>query len=187
MRWGLRLIFIYLLLIPLHGLGGEVVYEVASGSIKFHSDAPQELIRASSRNLVGVVDVKKRTFVFKINVASFEGFNSPRQKEHFNENYMESDVFPFASYSGKIIEEIDLLKDGEYSIRAKGKLTIHGVEHQRIIKCHVICKNGVITVQSDFSVLLAEHNIKIPRIVSDKLSPEINVSVIAVLKLKPSL
>jgi hypothetical protein len=181
MRAASFILVIITLLGSVSAYGQPDVYEVTTGSIHFHSDAPQELIRATSKNLIGVVDISKRTFLFKINVASFVGFNSPLQKEHFNENYMESDVYPFASYSGKIIEEIDLTKDGDFYIRAKGKLTIHGVDHQRIIKCHIICKGGVIQVQSDFTVLLADHNIKIPRIVSDKLSPEINVTINASL------
>jgi YceI-like domain len=164
--------------------GQTQIYEVSKGGIRFHSNAPQELIKASSAYLTGAVDVSSRTFFFKIGIVSFVGFNSPLQKEHFNENYMESDVFPYATFSGKIIEEIDVSKNGEYDIRAKGKMTIHGVEQQRLIKCHVICKDGVILVQSDFTVLLADHNIKIPRIVSDKLSPEINVSVNATLERK---
>ncbi len=171
-------------LLPIHLFGKGEVYEVVQGTIRFHSDAPQELIRASSDKLIGVLDVVNRTFLFKIDVASFVGFNSPLQKEHFNENYMESDLFPVAVYSGKIIEDMDLSKDGDFNIRTKGKLTIHGIDHQCIIRCHVICKKGVVTVQSDFIVLLADYNIKIPRIVYDKLSPQINVSVNAVLSVK---
>jgi hypothetical protein len=51
---------------------------------------------------------------------SFQGFNSPLQKEHFNENYVESDKFPEASFKGKIIEDQDLTVDGTYELRAKG-------------------------------------------------------------------
>ena len=164
------LVLLSILILPMSLFGQSEVYEVSKGDIHFHSNAPQELIKAASAYLSGIVDVKNRTFFFKISIASFIGFNSPLQKEHFNENYLESDVFPFATFSGKIIEEIDLSKNGAYDIRAKGKMTIHGVEEQRLI-----------CLQSDFTVLLADHNIKIPRIVSDKLSPEINVSVNAVL------
>ncbi len=42
-----------------------------------------------------------------LKVNSFKGFNSALQKEHFNENYMESENFPYASFEGKIIEDID--------------------------------------------------------------------------------
>ena len=186
MRLHSIVLFISVIFQSIFSYGQKDVYGVTNGIVRFHSDAQQELIRATSKNLIGAVDISKRTFLFKVNVVSFEGFNSPRQKEHFNENYMESDLFPVASYSGKIIEEVDLSKDGDYYIRAKGKLIIHGVEQQRIIKCHLVCKNGLITVQSDFIVLLADYNIKIPRIVSDKLSPEINVSVNLVLTPKQS-
>jgi len=184
MRNGL-LFFIAFMISPA-AFGQANIYEVTNGSIHFHSDAPQELISAISKNLVGAVDISKRTFLFKVGIASFAGFNNPLQKEHFNENYMESDLYPIASYSGKIIEEIDFSKDGDYNVRAKGKLIIHGVEHQRIIKCHLICKSGQITVQSDFVVQLVDYNIKIPRIVLDKLSEEIKVSVLANLVSRPS-
>ena len=159
----------------------EHIYELGRGSIQFHSDAPQELIRASSDQLTGIVDIEKKSFVFRISIASFLGFNSPLQREHFNENYMETDIYPTAMFSGKIIEDVDFSKDGEFEVRAKGKLVIHGIAQQRIIKCHVSCKKGKVKVESDFIVLLADHNIKIPRIVYDKLSPEIQVSMIATL------
>ncbi len=186
----MKIVVIALLLtlaLPAIAIGQVGVYEVTNGIVHFHSDAPQELIGATSKNLVGAVNISKRTFLFRISIASFVGFNSPLQKEHFNENYMESDMFPTATYTGKIIEDIDFSKDGDYHIRAKGKLVIHGVEQQRIIKCHIVCRNGTISVQSDFVVLLADYNIKIPRIVSDKLSPEIKVSVNAELQVKGSM
>ena len=108
---------------------------------------------------------------------TFDGFNSSLQKEHFNENYIESHKFPEASFSGKIIEDVDLTKDGTYAVRAKGNFTIHGVSQERIIKSDVTVKNGKINIQSAFSVLLEDHNIPIPKVVKDKLSSEINVQV----------
>ena len=125
--------------------------------------------------------MQKKLFVFKINISSFTGFNSPLQREHFNENYMETTFYPEAIFTGKVIEDADLSKDGAYNIRAKGKLKIHGIEQERIIKVHVVTKNKKLTATSDFIVLLADYDIKIPRIVSDKLSPNINVLVNCVL------
>ena len=110
------------------------------------------------------------------------GFNSPLQREHFNENYMESEHYPEATFTGKIIEDVDLARDGEYDVRAKGKLNIHGMEQERIIKGHVVTKNGKISLHAEFTVSLADHNIKIPRVVYDKLAPDISVTVNAVLK-----
>lgn len=157
------------------------IFQVKKGTIRFYSDAPQELINAESDNLKGVIDIKKKTFAFKIDMASFIGFNSPLQKEHFNENYIESAKYPDAVFQGKIIENIDLTKDGKYNVRAKGKMNIHGMAVERIIDAELQVKNEKITIHSVFVVPLLDHDIKIPRVVYDKLAMNINVSVDATL------
>lgn len=158
------------------------IYEASDGVVHFHSSAPHELIRASSSKLKCALDAPKKQFAFRLGIISFMGFNSPLQREHFNENYMESDRYPEATFTGKIIEDLDLRKDGEHDVRAKGKLNIHGMDQERIIKGHVSSKGGKITLHAEFMVSLADHNIKIPRVVYDKLAPDISVTVDAVLK-----
>ena len=175
-----RIALIILMLCSL-SLQAQHIYEINYGSVSFHSDAPKELISARSTGLKGAIDIQRKTFAFKVGIISFMGFNSPLQREHFNENYMETTIFPEATYSGKIIEDIDLAKDGEYVVRAKGKLKIHGIEQERIIRSVIISRKGRISIQSDFVVLLADHNIKIPKVVNNKLAPEISVSVNASL------
>jgi len=153
------------------------IYQTTSGKIAFRSDAPLETIKAVSNDLIGLLDISKKKFSFKIDVHSFKGFNSPLQKEHFNENYMESDKYPYASFSGKIIEDVDLSIDGNYELRAKGDLMIHNVSQERIIKTNVTVKTQVITVNSGFTILLSDHNIPIPKVVYQKLADEIKVEV----------
>ncbi len=157
------------------------VYKVNKGSIAFRSDAPLELIKASSNELAGLFDTQAKKFAFRIKVNSFQGFNTDLQKEHFNENYMESNNFPYASFEGKIIEDVDYNKPGVYSIRAKGNLTVHGVVQERIIKVDLTIKEKSLAVKSNFTVLLADHNIPIPKVVHEKLASEIKVEVKAEL------
>lgn len=150
-----------------------------SGKVNFTSDAPLELIQAASDKLKGVIEPSTNRFAFSIPIKSFEGFNSPLQREHFNENYMESDKFPNATFDGKIIEVIDFNKNGDYTVRAKGNLTIHGVTQERIIRSKLQIKDGTYFVNSQFSVLLKEHDITIPKIVNQKIAEEIMVDVTA--------
>ncbi len=159
-----------------------ILYHTVNGKISFRSEAPLELIRASSDQLIGLLDINKRNFSFKISIRTFEGFNSPMQKEHFNENYLESDKYHEASFSGKIIEDIDLTKEGSYSIRAKGMLTIHGVQQERIIKSEITISDNKISIMSNFTVLLSDHNIPIPKVVYQKLANEIKAEVTATLE-----
>lgn len=172
-----RLCMLLTMLFLVNNTVAQPVYKVQKSTITFNSDAPNELIKASSKKLKGLVNAGKKQFAFKVEVASFEGFNSPLQREHFNENYMESFRYNDISFSGKIIEDVDLSQDGKYTIRAKGKLDIHGVSRDRIIYADVITKEGSIEVVSDFRVALADHDIKIPRVVNDKLATEVYINI----------
>ncbi len=153
------------------------VFTCNSGLVKFVSKAPLETIKAESKKLSGALDVEKKTFAFTIPVSSFEGFNSPLQKEHFNENYMESEKLPKAVFKGKIIEDVDLKKQGVYNVRAKGTMTIHGVEKEMILKSKIAVGAVQVNVESSFTIPLKEFNIKIPNIVNQKIAQEILVDV----------
>ncbi|MCB0624384.1 MAG: YceI family protein, partial [Saprospiraceae bacterium] len=159
------------------GLNAQELFKTGKSQVYFKSDAPLELIEATSGELKGVINMEDRSFAFSIPVRSFQGFNSPLQREHFNENYLESADYPNATFVGKVIEKVDLTQPGEYIVRAKGQLTIHGVEQERIIRSKVVSSNGRLTVTSFFTVLLAEHQITIPKIVYQKIAEVIQVHI----------
>lgn len=155
----------------------QLLYKTDNGHASFVSDAPLELIKAESEELKGVVDPQKRTFAFQLEVKSLQGFNSALQQEHYYENYMETDKYPKASFSGKIIENIDFSTPAEIKIRAKGELNIHGVEKERIINCTLFIREDGFRVTSTFVVLLDDHNISIPKLVYQKIAEEIKVTI----------
>jgi YceI-like domain len=147
-----------------------------TGEISFASKAQLELIKASSDKVQGLLDPGTNQFAFLVLIKSFKGFNSELQRQHFNDNYMESDKFPKATFSGKIIEPIDFSKDSTYEVRAKGDLDIHGQKQSRIIKSKLTIKNRQLTIESHFVVPLTDHIISIPKIVSQKIATEIEVN-----------
>ncbi len=158
------------------------LYSTKTGKVSFVSEAPLEIIKASSNKLAGILNTKDKSFVFKVSMKSFNGFNSPLQKVHFNENYIESDKYSDAKFKGKIIEDINFKKDGSYKIRAKGKFSIHGVEQPKTIRCKMIIKGKEIRISSSFQVHLEDHDIKIPTIVNQKLAEVITVKIKTSLK-----
>jgi polyisoprenoid-binding protein YceI len=162
-------------------IGQERIYSTQSGTISFVSDAPLEVIAASSKKMEGVIDIEAMTFAFSVTIRTFEGFNNGLQRQHFYENYMETDKYPVATFSGKIIEHIELSKPGTYTVRAKGQLTIHGREKERIIKVELISTGKEIKATTMFFVPLVDHQIEVPRIVNQKIAQEIEVKVNAVL------
>ena len=174
-------ILMSLLLLSGHRTALPPRYSCNNGEITINSVAALELITAQSNKLHGVIDTENRTFAWTVEIRSFQGFNSPLQREHFNENYMETTQFPKAKFTGKIIEQVNFEQAGTQSIRAKGILSIHGVDQERIVKSTLSNHNGKLYIQSKFTVPVADHNISIPRIVHQKIAEEIEVTVTAVL------
>jgi hypothetical protein len=155
----------------------QTVYMAQKSEVKFTSDAPLEMIEATSTKLQGAIKTDDRSFVFRAPMHTFEGFNSSLQKTHFNTNYLETGKYPYTIFEGKIIEEVDFTKSGTYMVRGKGTLTCHGIEQDRIIKCKLIITDNTVKITSDFSVMLDDHNIKIPSVVNQKIAEEITVSI----------
>jgi polyisoprenoid-binding protein YceI len=156
-------------------------FVMKSGTIKFVSKAQLELIQAASDKLQGILDPSNNQFAFLIDMRSFQGFNSGLQRQHFNENYIESEKFPLARFSGKVIEQIDYAQNGVSEVRAKGELDIHGQKQVRIIKVKITVNGNQISIEAQFLIPLSDHNITIPKIVNQKIATEIEVGVNATL------
>jgi polyisoprenoid-binding protein YceI len=166
-----------LMLIAVSVSAQKKVFTSRKSLVKFVSNAPLEVIKASSSQLKGFLDTEKRNFTFLIPSTSFEGFNSPLQQVHFYENYVEAQKYPESRFAGKIIEQVDFNADGDYQVRAKGILSIHGVDQERIIKVRIKINRGILYASSDFSILLQEYNITIPKVVYQKIAEEIFINV----------
>ncbi len=180
-----RVLFVLIVIIFQSISASSTTYFYSNTSkVNFSSDAPQELISASSNSMRGLIDADKKTFIFKVLIRTFSGFNSALQKEHFNEKFLESEKYPEALFSGKIIEDIDFTIPGTYTIRTKGKFIIHGVEQERIVKTEITIKGEEIIFSTKFTILLADFNIKVPKVVHEKIASEISVEVEGVLKKK---
>jgi polyisoprenoid-binding protein YceI len=173
----MALLSVMLLLFKGNQSSQALKFQCTDGKVMLKSIASLEVIQARSHKLRGVIDSENQSFAWTVEIRSFEGFNSPLQREHFNENYMESDKFTKASFTGKIIEKVDFSIPGAQSVRAKGKLTIHGIEQERIIKTQVENKGGKIMINCKFTVPVADHDIAIPKIVNQKIAEEIQVTI----------
>ena len=97
-----------------------------TGEARFYSKAPLEDIEASNGNVVAVIDFDKSEVAVKMLIKKFE-FRKSLMQEHFNENYMESDKYPSATFSGALegLSAIDLRKDGVHEVKITGEIDIH--------------------------------------------------------------
>ncbi|SEK18294.1 YceI-like domain-containing protein [Parapedobacter koreensis] len=144
--------------------------------ISFFSAAPLEDIAAATEHASSALHTKTNEIAFKVPIKSFV-FNKRLMQEHFNENYLESDKFPYATFGGKITEPIDWSSDGSYPVTVMGFLEIHGVKKPYAVKTTVEIKGTTVTAHAKFDVKLADHDIKIPRVVIKNIAEVVAVDV----------
>ncbi|PIY10641.1 MAG: YceI family protein [Flexibacter sp. CG_4_10_14_3_um_filter_32_15] len=157
-------------------------YVLEESKVYFFSSAPMEDIEANNKDCKGVIDTKTNAFSFRIPIKSFV-FSSSLMQEHFNENYMESEKYPNATFKGKIEGDYDLKTDGTYNVVAVGDLEIHGKKQARKIPSQILVKNGKASIKSTFDVKLEDHNIEIPSLLFQKIAESIKVDMNSDLKL----
>lgn len=166
----------FLVLIISHAVKGQT-YTSRSTQFTFFSQAPLENIKAQSNQGVSALNTNTGEIYFKVKIRSFQ-FKKGLMQEHFNEKYMESDKYPDAEFKGTINEVPDYKKDGVYPVTVTGNLNIHNVSKEYTVKATLEKKGGLITGQSVFNVRVADHKIKIPRLVFRNIAEVVEVTVL---------
>ncbi|MBT6439782.1 MAG: YceI family protein [Flavobacteriales bacterium] len=164
-------------------VNAQDLYAVTESEIKFHSDSPLEKIEAINKKTKSFFKISSKTLMFVIPVVSFK-FEKPLMEEHFNENYLETEKFPTAKFSGTINEELDYTKNGTYDASATGKLTIHGVEQERLINGTITVKDSQLIFEGNFQIKLKDHDIDIPSIVIQNIAEVVDVTATLVYEPK---
>ena len=149
-----------------------------SGKISFFSATSVENIDATNKSVVCLLDPKTGNLQFAVLMKGFE-FKKALMQEHFNSDYVESDKFPKAEFTGKVMNNngVDYNNNGTYSAYVEGKLTIHGVTKDVETTGTVTVKDGKLLANCTFNVLLADYNITVPKLYRDNISKSIKVII----------
>lgn len=150
------------------------LYSSSKTEFSFFSKAPLEDIEAKNTRANSIINLSNRELVVRIPVSQFQ-FKNKLMQQHFNENYMESEKYPYATFKGKIIEDLDLSKPGVYSVNASGVLNIHGVDQERKLSGKITVGEKSILLETAFDVMLIDHKIDIPKLVFKKIAEKIEV------------
>lgn len=155
-------------------------YFTKSGTIGFDATSPSspEKIEGINRSATCVIDTKSGAIQFAVLMKGF-AFERALMEEHFNENYAESSKYPKSEFKGKLkdVEGIDFSKDGTYSLKVKGDLSMHGQTKEVETTGNVIVKSGKISATADFNVKLSDFDISIPGLVADKVAKVAKITV----------
>ena len=145
-----------------------------NGMISFFSETPIENIKAQNNQVLSIVDAANGKMAISILMKSFM-FKKALMQEHFNENYVESDKYPKATFKGTIID-FDKITASGVSIEIKGYLTMHGITKEITIEALTKKTPEAIKMTGDFIINLADFDVNIPSVVKNKISEKIKVS-----------
>ncbi|HUB60530.1 MAG TPA: YceI family protein [Puia sp.] len=173
----MKLIFFVFILAAVQPSGAYAqLYTTRSGFIGFYSKTALEDIRGENNQVYAVIDAGRKNLAF---AALLRGFIFPKElmQEHFNENYVESDKYPKAIFSGAYTGDVALDKDGVYQVAVKGNLTLHNVTRTIETEATLEVRSGHLLGVAEFKVKPEDFNIGIPAVVRDKIDKEVTVKV----------
>ena len=145
-------------------------YLAKDGLISFFSEAPLEDISAVNKKVSAVFDASTADLVFQLKISDFT-FPKALMQEHFNETYLESDIYPKSTFTGKV------MKNKDTQVTVQGELIIHGERNNIKVDGLMIKNKESVIISAEFAIKLEDYNIKIPTIVMYKIAEEIDVRV----------
>jgi len=158
-------------------------YITKTGTVNFEASVPSfEEVKANNNSVTAILNGENGEFAVLVLIKGFR-FKNALMEEHFNENYAESEKFPKSTFKGTIYN-FDLSSSMEnYNI--SGELSFHGVQKTvEKIPITLIRDYHTISISGAFKTKASEFDIKIPKIVRNKISENVEVSFEFELKLK---
>ena len=156
--------------------------------VKFISDAPIEDFEGITDNIDGYLYLQNADFsgvselYFEVDLRTLDTGIGLRNR-HMRDNYLETDDFPMAAYSGKIANAKQISKN-RWQVDVSGKMKIHGVERAQKISGEISFSKKGVKIESKFNVKLSDHKIDIPSLMFYKIDEEMHLEVNFKLDLK---
>ncbi|PBI83765.1 Protein YceI [Flavobacterium sp. ACN2] len=148
-----------------------------TGNIKFQASMPTyEEVAAESKSVSAVLDQTTGDFASLVLIKGFR-FKVALMEEHFNENYMESEKFPKATFKGKI-EDFDSSKitSSPKNFTLKGDLTIHGKTKPVSVIVKISKTTNGVNAIGTFEAKPEDFDIEIPSLVRKKIAEKIKIN-----------
>jgi polyisoprenoid-binding protein YceI len=172
---------VLLLVTGLHRVEAQQ-YLSEEGKAVFTSETPLTTFSGESSKLAGFVDLKENLVDFYLDLNTLDTGIGLRDK-HMRKNYLETDKYPFAEFTGRLKEvPEDLQKLQE--VEVIGLFKIHGVEREVSIQGLMINEAGGIRIQAEWDLLLSDYNIEIPKVAFYQLSERQVIAIDILLKAK---
>lgn len=152
-------------------------YFTRTGTTHFKASVEAfEPVEATNHSSTSILKVDTGDIAAQLFVNAFQ-FKVALMQEHFNENYMDSDSYPKATFRGKLGDfSIEKMKS-QKEFPLNGILTIRGKKKEVNTIAKVSFQDNSIKLKANFPVKPQDFDIKIPSIVRKKIAEQINIAI----------
>ncbi|MCT4629072.1 YceI family protein [Winogradskyella sp.] len=153
-------------------------YFTKTGSTEFKASVEAfEPVEAVNKSTTVILNSENGQIAGLLFVKAFH-FEIALMQEHFNENYMDSDKYPKATFRGQLVGfDLSELTTQEKELSLKGTLTVKGKDKIIDTTAKLKKEGDKIIFTSVFGVSPQDFDIKIPSIVRDKIAKSINLTL----------
>lgn len=146
------------------------------GTIAFEASVPFfEEVKAINEEVLFSIEIKTGEISCTALIKNFK-FKRDLMRTHFNENYLESNRYPKATFIGRIDKfDYKFISETPTQYQIKGILKIHGKSKPIICSAWLKKIAKGVELQSSFVVNTNDFNIEIPAIVADKISKQVTI------------
>jgi hypothetical protein len=149
-----------------------------SGEIKFEASMPAFEEIAAKNNTVSCIFDSATGEIAVLGLVKAFRFKIPLMEEHFNENYLESDQFPKATFKGKVVNyDVAKVISGKTAFDVEGDLSLHGISRKIKTKMTFTKTGEKLISVCNFAVKPADYNIKIPSVVKSKIAETVDINL----------
>jgi polyisoprenoid-binding protein YceI len=156
----------------------------ASNVVRFISKAPLDEFEGitdridgytllGGAGLDGAANAEHTEIYFEVDLASLDTGIGLRNR-HMRDRYLEIESYPYAAFRGAI-QTVELVSPNLYRVVSSGTMTLHGVERPLTPECRVRATSSRTRVRCEFSLLLSDFEIEIPRLMFMKINDEVRI------------
>lgn len=151
-------------------------FSTKKGLVAFEASIPGfEEVKAKSNDAICKLNIENGIIESTVFIKTLH-FKLELMEEHFNDNYLESKRYPKSIFKGKILDFNEgKITETEKEFIVKGTLELHG-KTQNISVVAFIKKQGKkIFFRTKFFINVDDYDVKIPNLVSNKVSNKVEV------------
>jgi polyisoprenoid-binding protein YceI len=147
--------------------------------VKFTADATLGDFDGTTNSIEGFIEFNNNrlsingNIEFKVYLDSIDTGIGLRNT-HMRENYLHTEKYPYAVYSGKIIG-IDTISSSEYKIEGEGEFEIHGIKQNKQIPVKFFKYGEMYKSTADFILKFSEFDIEQPSFLFNKVDDNIKI------------